>query len=101
MFKHIRNSKALSGACIIILLWYVLHLVVQSNIIPGPYETIIAFTKLMTKDLPLHIIVSLYRITTSIGVSLGIGVPLGFDTKTLDFVSCWGHLEQEQNSSRN
>jgi NitT/TauT family transport system permease protein len=69
--------KTLFGSIIVLILWYIIHLLVNSNIIPGPYETIIAFVKLMAGDLFLHVIISIFRITAAIGISLGIGVPFG------------------------
>lgn len=77
MLTKIRSNKTLFGSCIILFLWYVLHIIVKSNIIPGPYETMITFGKLMTRDLSLHIVVSIFRITVAMVISLGIGVPLG------------------------
>ncbi len=59
------------------MIWYLLHVLVNSNIIPGPFETILTFAKLMTGNLYLHIIASLFRITAAIAISLGIGVPFG------------------------
>lgn len=75
--KKINNYKTLFGSLIVIILWYVLHILVNSNIIPGPYETIVTFGKLMTGNLSLHIIFSMFRITAAIVISLGIGVPFG------------------------
>lgn len=77
MLTKIRSNKTLFGSCIILFIWYVLHIIVKSNIIPGPYETMITFGKLMTRDLSLHIVVSIFRITVAMVISLGIGVPLG------------------------
>lgn len=75
--KNIACSKTLFGACIVLILWYLLHLFVRSGIIPGPFETIVTFGKLMTGTLSLHIIVSVFRITAAMAISMGIGVPLG------------------------
>jgi NitT/TauT family transport system permease protein len=54
-----------------------MHLGVKSNIIPGPYETVTTFVKLLNGDLLIHVVTSLFRITLAIIISMGIGVPLG------------------------
>jgi len=75
--KQISHSKTLLGACIVLIFWYILHIAMRSNIIPGPYETIITFIKLMNGVLLLHIGVSLFRVVAAMVISMGIGVPLG------------------------
>lgn len=61
-----------------LILWFLLDVLVSSNIIPGPFETILTFGKLMVNgNLSLHIIVSTFRITAAIVISLSIGVPFG------------------------
>lgn len=75
--KNMHCGKTLFGACIVLVFWYILHVFVRSGIIPGPYETIITFGRLMTKGLLLHIAVSIFRIAAAMAISMGIGVPLG------------------------
>ncbi|NLL77786.1 MAG: ABC transporter permease [Clostridiales bacterium] len=78
--KALRNPagcRTLFGAFIVLLLWYILHICVRSNILPGPYETFVTFAKLMTGPLLPHVAISIYRIAAAIVVSMGIGVPLG------------------------
>lgn len=77
ILKKIFFSKTLPGACIVLIIWYVLHIAMKSNIIPGPYETIVTLIKLMRGVLLLHIGVSLFRIAAAMVISMGIGVPLG------------------------
>lgn len=77
IWKNISRSRTLPGACIVLLLWYVLHIFVRSNIVPGPFETIVTFGRLMTGSLLLHIVISIFRIAAAMAVSMGIGVPLG------------------------
>ncbi|HWS29273.1 MAG TPA: ABC transporter permease [Clostridia bacterium] len=76
-FKKVFLNKTVSGAYIVLFLWYILHILVRSSIIPGPYETFVMFGKLMTKTLLLHIGSSVFRIAAAMAVSMGIGVPLG------------------------
>lgn len=75
--KNIFRSKTLLGTGIVLISWFVLHLAVRSKIIPGPYETIVEFLKLMAGPLLLHISVSLFRIAAAMAISMGIGIPLG------------------------
>lgn len=77
LLKNIVQSKTLRGACIVLILWYALYLAMRSNIIPGPYETIVAFIKLLNGALLLHLGVSFFRIAAAMAISMGIGVPLG------------------------
>ncbi len=77
ILKNIYSDKTLFGTCIVIILWYILHIFIRSSIIPGPYETILTFGRLMTGDLFLHMLVSIFRIIAAILISMSIGVPLG------------------------
>jgi NitT/TauT family transport system permease protein len=76
-FKKVFFNKTVSGSLIVLLLWYVLHILVNSSIIPGPYETVVTFGKLIVGTLLLHIGSSVFRIAAAMAVSMGIGVPLG------------------------
>lgn len=75
--KKILRSQTLYGTLAVLGFWYMLHLTIGSRIIPGPYETIAAFVRLMTGNMLLHVISSVFRITAAIVISMGIGVPLG------------------------
>ena len=75
--KHILFGKTLSGILIVLVCWYILHIVIGEKIIPSPLVTIIEFCKLITGTLILHMIVSLFRITAAMVISMLIGVPLG------------------------
>jgi len=76
-FKKVFFSKTVSGALLVLLLWYVLHILVNSNILPGPYETVVTFGKLIFGTLFMHIGSSVFRIAAAMAVSMGMGVPLG------------------------
>jgi NitT/TauT family transport system permease protein len=78
--KKIVRNKTLLGTIIVLICWYILHLCVSSKIIPGPYETIVIFFKLMSGTLPMHVIISIFRITAAMAISMTIGVPLGLWT---------------------
>ncbi len=74
---RIFRSKTLYGACIVLAFWWFLHLVIKSNIIPGPYETFAMFIKLLSGPLLLHVAASLFRIIAAVLLAMGIGIPLG------------------------
>jgi NitT/TauT family transport system permease protein len=84
-------NKTLSGFLIVILLWYLLHFIVNSAIVPSPHAAVLAFIKLLQKDLLLHILASLLRLIAALLVSIIIGVPfgllIGMNKKADDIVS--------------
>jgi NitT/TauT family transport system permease protein len=73
----IAKNKTLLGSFIVLLMWQVLHMLINSRVVPAPTETIIMFFRLIKGDLLLHVGVSFYRIIVSVTISLLIGVPLG------------------------
>ena len=75
--KRLFRNQTLLGALIVLLLWYLLHVAVRSSILPGPYETVLAFFKLMDGPLLQHVGSSIFRIVVAMAVSMAIGVPLG------------------------
>ncbi len=77
ILKRLKNSKTILGSLIVLLLWYAMHIFIDSRVIPAPTETVIMFFKLIQNNLLLHMGVSLYRIIVSVLISLAIGVPLG------------------------
>lgn len=75
--KKVIQNRTLFGVILVFLLWQLLHMVVGSSIIPGPFETVVVFLTLLQGELLLHIGVSLYRILLAILLSVLIGAPLG------------------------
>lgn len=75
--KKIIKNKVLSGSVLIICIWYIAHLLIQSSIVPSPYDAFIALFRLLPKGILAHIMVSLYRICIALLISLVLGVPLG------------------------
>jgi NitT/TauT family transport system permease protein len=71
------RDKTLLGSLIVLLMWQVLHILINSRVVPAPTETIVMFFKLLRGDLLIHVGVSFYRIMVSVAISLLIGVPLG------------------------
>lgn len=77
LLEKLKKLKTLYASLIVILLWYLLHFIVNSAIVPTPHETIITFFLLLKKDLFLHIGASLFRLIAALLISMLIGVPLG------------------------
>lgn len=74
--KSILNST-LYASIIVVIFWYMLHLLLGDKLIPGPWQTAVTFVRLLGEDLLLHVGVSLFRIISAIGISVLIGVPAG------------------------
>lgn len=77
ILKPLRRSRSLAGLVMILILWQLLHLGVSSRIMPGPLETTLAFFRLLSEGLLLHIGISFYRIAAAMAVAMFLGVPLG------------------------
>lgn len=75
--RGVARGGTLLGVCTVLVLWYALHLCVRSRVIPGPYETVLMFARLMTGDLALHMLASVLRIATAVLLAVAVGVPLG------------------------
>ncbi|MDF2985073.1 MAG: ssuC [Eubacterium sp.] len=71
------RSKTLYGFGAVLIFWYIIHLVINSNIMPGPCETLITFIKLLNGKLLLHVTTSMIRITAAVIIAMSIGIPLG------------------------
>lgn len=70
-------TKTLYGAGLIILLWYLLHFLVQSAFVPSPHKTAAALWELLQEGLLKHIGASLLRLVAALLIALVIGVPWG------------------------
>ena len=62
---------------LIILIWYILHFILKSNVIPSPITVIINFFNIFIPVLLPHLAMSLYRILTAVLLAVFIGVLLG------------------------
>ena len=75
--KRIIQSKTLQGLLMILIFWYLVHIVIKSKVVPDPYETFMIFIKLLKGDLALHIGISIVRVITAVAIAMVIAVPLG------------------------
>lgn len=77
LMKLIR-SKTLYGCAAITVLWYILHIAINTRTIPGPVDTASVFLhELLEGDLLTHISISLVRIAVALVISVAAGIPLG------------------------
>lgn len=77
MIKKIFFSPTFYGLCMVIFIWECLSLLVQSNVLPSPFDAFSVFFKLLPTVLYQHVLASLYRIILSLMITLALGIPLG------------------------
>jgi len=89
--KWIYQFKALYGFIVVLLLWCFLHITVQSNAIPSPFQTILNFIEIFPGELSIHLLVSFLRILVAILISLVagslIGLWIGMSKKADELIS--------------
>lgn len=85
------NRKTFYGTGLILLVWYMLHFLIDSAVIPSPHQTIYTFFLLLPNNLYSHLLISLYRITAAVILALslgvGIGLAVGMNKKIDDVIS--------------
>jgi NitT/TauT family transport system permease protein len=85
------KNKSIYGTVLIILFWYIMHTLINSAIIPSPHRTVYTFIKLLPNVLLDHLLISLYRITVAVIISLvlgvGIGIAVGMNKRFDDLIS--------------
>ncbi len=73
-----RRNNTQCGLLIVLVLWYLLYLVIDSSIIPSPHETFVNIIHLILHDeLLKHVLYSLYRLTVAVSMAVIIGCGLG------------------------
>lgn len=82
--RKLFNGRSLYGTLMIFAAWYLLHILLQSAVIPNPVDTVINFIKILPGTLLLHVLASLGRIVVAVLFSLLIGLPLGLWTGMSD-----------------
>ena len=70
-------KKTIYANCVIFLLWQTMHIIIQSSVIPSPWDTFKNFITIFPNILLPHLFVSLARITVAIVISLIFGVAIG------------------------
>jgi NitT/TauT family transport system permease protein len=82
--RKLFNGKSLYGTFMIFVFWYILHILLQSAVIPNPVETVLNFIKIFPGTLLPHMLASLGRIVVAVLFSLLVGLPLGLWTGMSD-----------------
>ncbi|MCF8008566.1 MAG: ABC transporter permease [Halanaerobiales bacterium] len=72
-----KKLNIIKGALFITIIWYFIHLLISSNIIPDPFTVFLNFFEILIPVLLPHLAMSLYRILTAVVLALIIGVSLG------------------------
>lgn len=67
----------IKGFIILNILWYVFSLIMNSRILPNPYDIYIHLPEILKSNFYLHINASLYRVGCGILISFAIGIPIG------------------------
>jgi NitT/TauT family transport system permease protein len=73
-----RWKACLYSFVVISILWYIAFLIIKLPIIPSPVEVYISTIKIFKSKIFIHALYSLKRIFIGMGVSIIIGVPIGF-----------------------
>ncbi len=86
-----KHLKTIYANFIVLAMWYILHIALKSSVIPSPLATIKNFITIFPKVLAPHLLVSLWRITVAVVVSLVLGTAIGIWTgiskRVDDFIS--------------
>jgi len=86
-----KQLKTIYASFIVLFAWYILHIGLKSAVIPSPLATIKNFIIIFPDVLALHLLVSLWRITAAVLISLVsgtiIGVWIGVSKKADDLIS--------------
>ncbi|GAA5417302.1 putative aliphatic sulfonates transport permease protein SsuC [Paraliobacillus ryukyuensis] len=77
IIRYLKQFKTIYASLFVLIIWYILHLIIKSNIIPNPFQTILVFIQLLQDDLLIHLAVSLTRIVFSIIIAVFCGGTIG------------------------
>lgn len=80
MVKHKQLRHVLTLACVFIVMnivWYVLYLLINHNILPSPFAVYASLAKLDKGEMTLHIMYSLFRVIAGMALALVLGMAIG------------------------
>lgn len=77
MPKQKKLSMYLYGLFMVTLIWGLLSLIFQSNLVPSPLTVFKSIHELFRDEILLHVVASLKRIFLGVTISLSICIPLG------------------------
>jgi NitT/TauT family transport system permease protein len=61
----------------LVVIWQIIAMLIRQPILPSPWEVLMEFIEQMGKDLPLHFIVSLWRVVAGMVLSVLTAAPAG------------------------
>ncbi|MGL5347586.1 MAG: ABC transporter permease [Peptostreptococcaceae bacterium] len=90
--KNIKNIyKYIYAVSIVFVFWYIMHIVLDSFVIPNPIDVLIKFREVAINTISIHIITSSFRLLTALFITtvLGyfIGLSIGINKKLDDIIS--------------
>lgn len=76
--KAIQKIKLfIQGFIIFNIIWYLLAIIVNMRVLPKPTDVYLNMTNLYGEKLYIHVLISLSRVISGIGISLVLGVSIG------------------------
>lgn len=76
--KQLRHVLTLAGVFIVMnIVWYVLYLLINHNILPSPFAVYASLAKLDKGEMTLHIMYSLFRVIAGMALALVLGMAIG------------------------
>ena len=93
MNKKVLKNVALNIYAILVILifWHGLHMYLGEKMVPSFIQTMGTFSMMDKREFIMHLMYSMYRILTSISISILIGVPIGImmgmNKRMCDFLS--------------
>ncbi len=77
MERHRTFRGYLFAICGLLLFWELLSVALHNPALPDPYSALVTFVVIFPKTLWEHFLISAYRVSASLAISLIIAVPLG------------------------
>lgn len=72
--ERMKGQRLWLGFALLFLIWLTMHVFVDGRIIPSPFATMVTLGQLLISgELLMHMVYSLYRLTSAIGVALLLG----------------------------
>ena len=72
-----RQMTMIKGFVVINVLWFLIALLFNKKVLPTPFQVYWHLQTVFYQDMLLHIVASLYRVVSAIGISIGIGLVIG------------------------
>ncbi|WP_094550717.1 ABC transporter permease [Petroclostridium xylanilyticum] len=70
-------KKFVIPVLVVYITWWLGAILIDRPVLPVPHKAIVQFFKILPKQLWRHMLVSLYRVVSAMGLALLLGLPLG------------------------